>query len=106
MLTLTLLSYPYVLLPIRAALWRMDPSLEEASRGLGYSSVTTFLRVTLSLLRPGIAAGGLLVALYTLSDFGAVSCCGTRPSLPPSLSSTRRPWTARRERHFPWPWEF
>ena len=73
MLTLTLLSYPYVLLPIRAALWRMDPSLEEASRGLGYSSVTTFFRVTLSLSRPGIAAGGLLVALYTLSDFGAVS---------------------------------
>jgi iron(III) transport system permease protein len=72
-LTLTLLSYPYVLLPVRAALWRMDPSLEEASRGLGYSTFTTFLRVTLPLLRPSIAAGGLLVALYTLSDFGAVS---------------------------------
>ena len=29
--------------------------------------------MTLPLLRPAIAAGGLLVALYTLSDFGAVS---------------------------------
>ena len=73
MLTLTLLSYPYVLLPVRAALRRLDPSLEENSRTLGFSTWTTFRRVTLPLLRPAIAAGALLVALYTLSDFGAVS---------------------------------
>lgn len=72
-LALTLLSYPYVLLTVRAALWRIDPSLEESSRGLGYSSWSTFIKVVLPLLRPAIAAGGLLVALYTLSDFGAVS---------------------------------
>ena len=72
-LTLTLLSYPYVLLTIRASLQRLDPGLEEASRGLGYRWRTTFLRVSAPLLRPAIAAGGLLVALYTLSDFGAVS---------------------------------
>ena len=34
--TLSLLSFPYVLLPVRAALLRSDPSLEEASRGLGH----------------------------------------------------------------------
>ena len=34
-LTLSLLSFPYVLLPVRAALLRSDPSLEEASRGSG-----------------------------------------------------------------------
>ncbi|MEK7847930.1 MAG: ABC transporter permease subunit, partial [Chloroflexota bacterium] len=73
MLTLTLLSYPYVLLTVRAALWRLDPSLEEAARSLGHSPVDTFRRVTLPLLRPAITAGALLVALYTLSDFGGVS---------------------------------
>ena len=73
LLTLTLLSYPYVLLTVRAALVRLDPSLEEISRGLGRSSFATFHRVILPLLRPAVAAGGLLVALYTLSDFGAVS---------------------------------
>ena len=73
MLTLTFLSYPYVLLTVRAALQRLDPSLEESSRGLGYSWRATFRRVVLPLLRPSVAAGGLLVALYTLSDFGAVS---------------------------------
>ena len=72
-LSLTLLSYPYVLLPVRAALARMEPALEETSRCLGRDSWQTFRLVTLPLLRPAIAAGGLLVALYTLSDFGAVS---------------------------------
>ena len=72
-LVLTLLSYPYVLLTIQAAMWRLDPALEETSRALGYNSWGTFRNIVLPLLRPAIAAGGLLVALYTLSDFGAVS---------------------------------
>ena len=71
--TLVLLSYPYVLLPVRATLSRMDPALEEAARGLGLGPFATFRRVTLPLIRPSIVAGALLVALYTLSDFGAVS---------------------------------
>ena len=71
--TLIILSYPFVLLTVRSALLRMDPSLEETSRGLGYGAWSTFFRVTLPQLRPAIGAGGLLVALYTLSDFGAVS---------------------------------
>ena len=73
LLTLTFLSFPYVVLTVRAAMLRIDPAMEESSRGLGRGSWSTFFFVTLPLLRPGIAAGGLLVALYTLSDFGAVS---------------------------------
>lgn len=72
-LVLSLFSYPYVLLTVRAAVRRVDPSMEEASRTLGASAFTTFRRITLPQLRPAITAGGLLVALYTLSDFGAVS---------------------------------
>ena len=70
---LTLLSYPYILTTTRAALMRMNPALEEASRNLGNGPWSTFWRVTLPQLRPGLAAGGLLVALYVLRDFGAVS---------------------------------
>ena len=73
LITLTFLSYPYVVLTVRAGLFRIDPALEESSRVLGRGNWTTFFSVTLPMLRPGIAAGGLLVALYTLSDFGAVS---------------------------------
>ena len=72
-LALTLFSFPYTLLPVRAAIQGVDRSLEEASRGLGKSGIGTFFRVTLPQLRPAIMAGSLLVALYTLSDFGAVS---------------------------------
>src|SRR5690606_17286716 len=54
---LTLFSYPYVLLTVRAAYRRLDPSLEEASRMLGRSSFTTFVRVVLPQLRPSIVAG-------------------------------------------------
>jgi iron(III) transport system permease protein len=70
---LTIFSYPYVFLTVRAALRGTDPALEEAARSLGSGAWATFFRVTLPQLRPAIVAGGLLVALYTLSDFGAVS---------------------------------
>ena len=71
--TLIIISFPYVLLPIRAALWNMDTSLEESARVLGRTRRQTFTSVTLPMLRPAILAGGLLAALYALSDFGAVA---------------------------------
>ncbi len=70
---LTLSTYPYVLLLARAVLRSADPSLEEAGRALGDTPWSSFRRVLLPGLRPAIAAGGLLVFLYVLSDFGAVS---------------------------------
>ena len=72
-ITLTLVAYPYVLLSVRAGLRGLDPSLEEAARSLGDSSWRAFRRVTLTHLRPWVGAGAVLVALYVLSDFGAVS---------------------------------
>jgi len=75
---LTLFSYPYVLLTVRGALRGLDPALEEASRSLGRGPVVTLVRVVLPQLRPSIAAGGLLVSLYVLSDFGAVTMLRTQ----------------------------
>lgn len=72
-LVLTLFTYPYVLLTVRAAVRRLDPALEEAARALGRSDRDTFRRIVLPQLRPAAAAGALLVALYTIHDFGAVS---------------------------------
>lgn len=72
-LVLTLVSYPYVLLPVVAALKASDPGVEEVARSLGKGAVRTFFLVTLRQIRPAALAGGLLVALYVLSDFGAVS---------------------------------
>lgn len=70
---LTVLSYPYILLTVKGALANLDPALEEVSRSLKAGFWKTNLQVVLPQLRPSIVYGSLLVALYTLSDFGAVS---------------------------------
>lgn len=72
-LVLTLMSYPYTFLTVRAAFKRLDPALVEAARSLGLSPRQAFWRVTLPQLRPAIVAGSLLVVLYVLRDFGAVT---------------------------------
>jgi iron(III) transport system permease protein len=72
-LALTLSTYPYVYLLAAAAMRDLDPSVEEAARSLGQSRLVTFFKVTLPAIRPSLAGGALLVGLYVLSDFGAVS---------------------------------
>ncbi len=72
--TLALLwSYPFALLVVQAALARLDPRLWEAAQSLGASPWQAFRRVVLPTLTPALGAGFLLVALYAISDFGAVS---------------------------------
>lgn len=72
-LALTLFTYPYLLLSVRAGLMLIDPATVEAGRSLGLNQFNTFFRVLLPQLRPSIIAGGLLVALYALRDFGTPS---------------------------------
>ncbi len=72
-LVLTCTSYPYVMLPTMAALTRLDPAHEEVARSLGRGTWRVLATVTLPQLRTSISAGALLVALYVLSDFGAVA---------------------------------
>jgi iron(III) transport system permease protein len=70
---LTAVSFPYVLLPVAAALRGGDGGLEEVARSLGHRPARVLFGVTLRRIWPSATAGGLLVALYVLSDFGAVS---------------------------------
>ncbi len=72
-LALTLFTYPYVHLLVVPTLRRLDPAQEEAARGLGASSWRVFRTVTLPEVAPSIRAAALLVGLYTMADFGAVS---------------------------------
>ena len=72
-LVLTLVSFPYVALPTAAAFRFADPGVEEVARSLGRSPVRAFTTATLPQAWPAAAAGSLLVALYVLSDFGAVA---------------------------------
>ena len=52
-----------------ARIGQTDSSLEEASRDLGASATTTFFRITLPSLAPGIIAGALLVFTLSLDEF-------------------------------------
>jgi iron(III) transport system permease protein len=70
---LSLWNFSYVHLLGVPAIRRMDPSLEEAARSLGSSRWKTVRTVVLPQLRPALLSGSLLVSLYVLSDFGAVS---------------------------------
>lgn len=70
---LALLNYPYVYLAARARFAVLDGSLSEAARVLGAGRWRRFRRVLLPQVAGALLSGGLLSALYTLSDFGAVS---------------------------------
>lgn len=70
---LTLLSYPYVYLPVAARLIGLPPSLEESARALGRRPGEVFRTVVWPQAVGAVAAGSLLVFLYVVSEFGAVS---------------------------------
>jgi iron(III) transport system permease protein len=72
-LALSLYTYPYLFLNLRAALAGMDPGLDESARTLGCTPRQTFWRVTLPHLRPALFAGWLVIGLYVIGDFGAVA---------------------------------
>ncbi len=75
-LVLTLFTYPYVYLPVAARMSTLPPSLEESARLLGRSPWGVFATVVLPQVSASIWAGGLLVFLYSVSDFGAVTLLG------------------------------
>ena len=72
-LALSLYTFPYLFLNLRAALMGMDAALEESARSLGRSRWNAFLTVTLPHLWPALAAGWLVIGLYVLGDFGVVA---------------------------------
>ena len=71
-LVLTLFTYPYVYLPVAARLASLPTAFEENARLLGDRPARVFSRVVLPQIASSVAAGSLLVFLYTVSDFGAV----------------------------------
>ncbi len=70
-LILSVALYPYVFLPVVAALRGVDPAQEEAGRAAGRGGLYVFLRITLPQLRLPILGGALLVGLHLLAEYGA-----------------------------------
>jgi iron(III) transport system permease protein len=73
--TLGLILFAYLtrfqalaLRPVAAAAARLDPTLDDAARGMGAGLARRLLRVHLPPLAPALAAGGVLVALTAVNE--------------------------------------
>jgi spermidine/putrescine transport system permease protein len=60
---------PFMVLPIYAALERLDPALVEAAADLGARPLATVWRIVVPLSRPGIVAGSVLVFIPCLGAY-------------------------------------
>jgi len=70
-------TFPYMVLSLLGVLEKIDKSLKEAARNLGAGRIRTFLNVTLPLSVPGIAAGCIFGALWTLGSYATPSLLGS-----------------------------
>lgn len=77
-----ILFLPFAVVALRASLGQVEPQLEEVSRSLGLGPLRTLWRVTLPVLRPGLAAAGVLVFAFVLGDIST-----TRELAPPGLTT-------------------
>ena len=66
-------SLAFVTVTVRARVLTLDPALEEAAQDLGADPWTTFRKITLPLLAPGIVAGALLAFALSIDDFVVTS---------------------------------
>ncbi len=66
----TLSYFPFIYLPVAAALRRLDPALEESAAALGEPPFRVFTRIVLPQLRLALCGGGLLVGLHLLAEYG------------------------------------
>ena len=62
--------FPFLYLPLAAALRRLDPAMEETASSLGLTPGRVFFRVILPQLRLAIWGGALLVGLHLLAEYG------------------------------------
>jgi molybdate transport system permease protein len=67
----TFVAMPFLVISVEGALRAADARFEDAAATLGADRWTTFLRVTLPLVAPGVAAGAVLCWARALGEFGA-----------------------------------
>jgi spermidine/putrescine transport system permease protein len=73
LLTITLshiaFNIPFVALVVRARLHGYDNAIDEAAMDLGANEMTTFWRVTLPTIMPGVLSGAMLAFTLSLDDY-------------------------------------
>ncbi len=71
-LALMFVTLPFVVRTVQPVLQELDPDMEEASRSLGASELTTFRRVILPNIFPGILSGVALAFAKAVGEFGSL----------------------------------
>jgi len=74
----TLSFFPVAYLVLRGAFLAVDPTLEQAARGLGADRGQVLRSVTLPLVTPALLAAALFIAIGVLGDFGNPMLVGGR----------------------------
>jgi spermidine/putrescine transport system permease protein len=72
---------PFMVLALYSSISRLNPEIFEASADLGASSLRTFVRVTVPLTIPGIAAGSVFVFVLSIGNFVTPNLLGGGRSL-------------------------
>jgi spermidine/putrescine transport system permease protein len=70
-----------MVLPIYAALEKLDPSLLEAASDLGASPLKSFFKITLPLSSRGVIAGSIMVFIPALGDYVTPDLLGGAKSM-------------------------
>jgi spermidine/putrescine transport system permease protein len=79
----TMFTISYVVVTVKARLEGMDRHIEEAAMDLGATEWTTFRKVTLPMIAPGVAAAALLASAISIDDYVITSFnAGTTQTFP------------------------
>ena len=71
-LALMFVTLPFVVRTVQPVLQELDPELEEAAQSLGASTTTTFRRIVLPNILPGILSGVALAFAKAVGEFGSL----------------------------------
>lgn len=77
-IVLTHVFLPFMVIAVWSALQRLDSQIEHAARSLGASSFTTFRRIMLPQLMPGILSGSIIVFALAASAYATPAIIGGR----------------------------
>lgn len=84
-----LVAIPYSTLPLTARFVGFDISLEEAAMDLGADKFTTFRKITLPLIMPGVIISAILAFIISWEDVSlATFLVGTEPTIPIYINTT------------------
>jgi len=84
-----ILFVPLAVVALRATLGQLEPRLADCARTLGHGPLRTLWRVTLPLIRPGLAAAAVLIFAFTIGDLSTAQVL-----LPPGMATLATQFSA------------